>query len=128
MGPLVSQLQRERVHRYLEIGRHKDKARLLCGGKMLSEWGLADGYFYAPTIFQGTPDMTIAREEIFAPVAVLIKGKTFDEAMAVLNSTDYGLSGSIYRQEIRRAMRAVTDIQKCIYYINEHANGYDDYL
>src|SRR5258708_1257325 len=62
VGPLVSATQRERVHRYVQIGLKKDKARLLCGGRMLTEDLHAQGHFYAPTVFEGSPDMTIAQE------------------------------------------------------------------
>jgi len=128
VGPLVSHAQRERVHRYVQIGLHKDKARLLCGGKMLSEGPLADGSFYAPTIFQGTPAMTIAREEIFGPVAVLMKVRSFEEAMTVLNDSDYGLSGSIYTRDVNRAMRAIRDMQTGITYINAPTIGAEVHL
>ena len=128
VGPLVSQAQRERVHRYVQIGLRKDKARLLCGGRILSEGALAQGYFYAPTIFQGTPEMTIAREEIFGPVAVVMKVKSFDEAMAVLNHSDYGLSGSIYTRDINRVMRAIRDMQTGITYINAPTIGAEVHL
>jgi aldehyde dehydrogenase (NAD+) len=128
MGPLVSETQRERVHRYVQIGRKKDKARLLCGGKPLTTGALAQGHFYAPTIFHGSPDMTIAREEIFGPVAVLMKVKSFEEAMGVLNCSDYGLSGSIYTRDIQRAMRAIRDMQTGITYINAPTIGAEVHL
>jgi acyl-CoA reductase-like NAD-dependent aldehyde dehydrogenase len=128
VGPLVSQAQRERVHRYVQIGLQKDKARLLCGGRMLSEGPLAQGCFYAPTLFQGTPDMTIAKEEIFGPVAVLMKVRSFDEAIAVLNDSDYGLSGSIYTRDVNRVMRAIRDMQTGITYINAPTIGAEVHL
>jgi len=128
MGPLISQAQRERVHRYVEIGLRKDKARLLTGGKALTQGALAQGSFYAPTLFEGTAEMTIAREEIFGPVAVLIKVKSFEEAMAVLNNSDYGLSGSIYTRDVQRAMRAIRDMQTGITYINAPTIGAEVHL
>jgi aldehyde dehydrogenase (NAD+) len=128
MGPLVSATQRERVHRYVEIGLRKDKAKLLCGGHRLTEGPYSHGHFYMPTVFHGTPDMTIAQEEIFGPVTVLMKVDSFEEAIAVLNHTDYGLSGSIYTRDVNRAMRAVRDMQTGITYINAPTIGAEVHL
>jgi aldehyde dehydrogenase (NAD+) len=128
MGPLVSERQRERVHRYVQIGLHKDKARLLTGGQKLSKGVLAQGHFYAPTVFQGTPDMTVAREEIFGPVTVVMKASSFDQAIAMLNDSDYGLSGSIYTRDVNRAMRAIRDMQTGITYINAPTIGAEVHL
>ena len=123
VGPLVSQAPRATVHRYVELGRQKDKARLLCGGRMLSEGELAKGSFYAPTVFEGTPGMTIAREEIFGPVTVLLKVSSFEQAIEVLNDSVYGLSGSIYTRDVNRVMRAIRDMQTGITYINAPTIG-----
>ncbi len=128
MGPLVSQIQRERVDRYVHIGLKKDKARLLCGGRMLNDGPLAQGHFYAPTVFEGSPDMTIAQEEIFGPVTVLMKVRSFDEAMAVLNHSVYGLSGSIYTRDINRVMRTIRNMQTGITYINAPTIGAEVHL
>lgn len=128
VGPLVSHAQRERVHRYVQQGIHKDKARLLTGGRILEKGAFGQGFFYAPTLFQGTPTMTIAREEIFGPVAVLIKVGSFDEAMATLNDSDYGLSGSIYTRDVNRVMRAIRDMQTGITYINAPTIGAEVHL
>jgi len=128
MGPIVNETQLERVHRYVEIGRKKDHAKLLCGGKRLTGSAYDQGYFYAPTVFQGTTDMTIAREEIFGPVTILISCKSFEEGIAILNNTDYGLSGSIYTRDVNRAMRAVRDMQTGITYINAPTIGAEVHL
>lgn len=128
MGPLVSTAQRERVHRYVQMGLHRDKAKLLLGGKPLTEGPLAQGAFYAPTIFHGTPDMTIAREEIFGPVAVVMKARSFEDAMAMLNDSDFGLSGSIYTRDVNRALKAIRDMQTGITYINAPTIGAEVHL
>lgn len=128
MGPLVSASQRKRAHRYVEIGKHKDRAKLLTGGRMLVKGEYEKGFFYAPTLFEGTPDMTIAQEEIFGPVAVLIRVSSFDEAIRVLNRSVYGLSGSIYTRDVNRVMRAIQEMETGITYINAPTIGAEVHL
>ena len=128
MGPLVSAQQLERVCDYVQLGRNKDGARLLCGGKIHDEGDCTKGHFHEPTVFQGLPDMRIAQEEIFGPVAVLMKVKSFEEAMEVTNRAKYGLSGSIYTRDVNRAMRAVRDMEVGIAYINAPTIGAEVHL
>ena len=128
MGPLVSEDQRARVQRYVQIGKNKDGATLLTGGRALSQGEHAKGFFYAPTIFHGTPDMVIAREEIFGPVTLLLKVKSFEEAIQALNHSAYGLSGSIYTRDVNRVMRAIQDMQTGITYINAPTIGAEVHL
>jgi len=118
MGPLVSAEQRDTVHRYVEIGK-KEGATLLCGGAPLTDGALAKGHFYAPTVFSGVrPSMRIAREEIFGPVLSILEVKSLDEAIRVLNDTDYGLSSSIYTRDVSSAFRAIRDVDAGITYVN----------
>jgi acyl-CoA reductase-like NAD-dependent aldehyde dehydrogenase len=128
MGPLISDLQRSKVHQYVQTGKNKDGATLLTGGQMLSKGDLAKGFFYAPTIFDGTPDMVIAQDEIFGPVTVVMRVKSFEEAIQVLNNSAYGLSGSIYTQDVNRVMRAIRDMQTGITYINAPTIGAEVHL
>lgn len=128
MGPLVSKAQLEKVKDYVEIGKNKDQAKLLTGGQALSQGEYAKGFFYEPTIFVGDPQMRIAQEEIFGPVTVLIKVKSFEEAVQVLNGTDYGLSGSIYTQDIQRVMHSIRDMETGITYINAPTIGAEVHL
>lgn len=128
MGPLINEVQRARVHQYVQIGKNKDGATLLLGGQPLSKGNHAKGFFYAPTIFHGSPEMVIAREEIFGPVTVLIKVKSFEESIEVLNGCDYGLSGSVYTRDVNRVMRAVRDMQTGITYINAPTIGAEVHL
>src|SRR5918999_1574124 len=87
MGPLINDAAREKVHRYVQIGK-REGARLLIGGSICEETKWLDGYFYQPTIFdQVTPSMRIAREEIFGPVLSIIEVQSFEEAVEVLNGT-----------------------------------------
>lgn len=118
VGPLINEGQRETVEKYVGIGT-KEGAELLCGGVRAEDGDLAKGIFYKPTIFAGVDqNMTIAKEEIFGPVLSVIKVKSLDEAIAVLNNSIYGLSSSVYTQDINGAFRAMRDIEAGITYIN----------
>lgn len=118
VGPVVNRGQLETVHSYVEIGK-QEGAALLCGGEPDESGDLKKGFFYKPTIFVDVNrNMRIAREEIFGPVLSVIKVASFDEAIDVLNDTDYGLSSSIYTQDVNNAFRAIRDIQAGITYIN----------
>jgi aldehyde dehydrogenase (NAD+) len=128
MGPLINQAARERVHRYVQVGK-EEGARLLTGGSIYEEGKWVDGYFYRPTIFdQVTPSMRIAQEEIFGPVLSIIEVKSFEEAVAVLNGTPYGLSSSVYTRDIERSFRAMRDIEAGITYINGPTIGAEVHL
>jgi acyl-CoA reductase-like NAD-dependent aldehyde dehydrogenase len=119
MGPAVSEDQRQTVLEYIRIGQEEDKAKLVCGGKALTEGEYAQGYFLQPTIFdQVKPGMRIAQEEIFGPVLSVITIKSLEEAVQVLNDTEFGLSSSIYTKDVNRAFQAIRDIEAGITYIN----------
>ena len=95
LGPLVSDVQRERVRGYIQQGI-EEGARLLTGGAEPPE-GLGTGYFVRPTVFSEVrPDMTIAQEEIFGPVLSIIPYDTEDEAVEIANGTIYGLAGGVW--------------------------------
>src|SRR5437867_12460114 len=118
IGPLINQPAREKVHRYVQIAK-QEGARLGTGGSIYQEGNCRDGYFFQPTIFdQVTPSMRIAQEEIFGPVLSIIEVKSFEEAIEVLNGTAYGLSSSIYTNDVARAFRAMRDIEAGITYVN----------
>jgi aldehyde dehydrogenase (NAD+) len=123
VGPLVNKEQLTNVHRYVEIGQ-SEGAKLLLGGKVLTDGAFADGFFYQPTIFGDVkPEMRIAQEEIFGPVVCLIKVKGFDEMLEVANGTEFGLSLSMYTQDVNRAFRAIEDLESGIVYINAPTIG-----
>ncbi len=128
MGPLINEAAREKVHRYVQIGK-EEGARLLTGGAIYEEGKWIDGYFYRPTIFDRvTPSMRIAQEEIFGPVLSVIEVKSFEEAIEVLNGTPYGLSSSIYTRDVARAFRAMRDLEAGITYINGPTIGAEVHL
>ena len=96
MGPSVDENQFKTVLQYIDVGR-EDGATMVCGGERVTGDGFDKGYFVRPTLFDHvTPDMRIAREEIFGPVLSVLRVKDFDEAMQVANDSEYGLSSSIF--------------------------------
>jgi aldehyde dehydrogenase (NAD+) len=104
LGPLVSETQRERVRGYIGKGL-EEGARLVTGGAEQPE-DLPRGFYVRPTVFSDvTPEMTIAREEIFGPVLVLIPYEDEDDAVRIANDTVYGLAGGVWSGDQERAER-----------------------
>jgi len=102
LGPLVSDVQRERVRGFIQTGIDEG-AKLLTGGVDAPD-GLDQGYYVQPTIFsEVTPDMTIFREEIFGPVLSIVPYDTEDEAVELANDTIYGLAGGVWAGDADRA-------------------------
>ena len=119
VGPVVNDEQIKTISYYVGVGRDEDKATLVCGGNVADKGDLAKGKFFEPTVFDNvTPDMRIATEEIFGPVLSVITVESFEEAIEVLNNTEYGLSSSIYTADINQAFAALRDIECGITYIN----------
>jgi acyl-CoA reductase-like NAD-dependent aldehyde dehydrogenase len=128
MGPLINEPARQKVLGYIDIGK-QEGARLLVGGSSYEAGACANGCFFQPTIFdQVKPNMRIAQEEIFGPVLSIIEIGSFEEAVEVLNGTPYGLSSSIYTQDVARAFRAMRDIEAGITYINGPTIGAEVHL
>jgi acyl-CoA reductase-like NAD-dependent aldehyde dehydrogenase len=110
LGPLVSEDQREQVRGYIRQGID-DGAKLLTGGAEAPE-GLEQGYFVAPTVFSDvTPQMTIAQEEIFGPVLVLMPYEDEDDAVEIANDTIYGLAGGVWSGDPERAKKVALRIR-----------------
>jgi len=128
LGPVINQAAIEKIHSYTKIGRDEG-AKLLTGGEIASDGDLAKGFFYRPTIFADVDaGMRIAQEEIFGPTTALIKVADFDEAIRVANGIRYGLSSSIFTQDVNKAFRAMRDLQAGITYINAGTTGAEVHL
>jgi len=128
MGPVVSESQLKTVMKYVEIGQ-KEGATLACGGHRLTAGAYADGYFHEPTVFADVdPTMRIAQEEIFGPVVSVIRCTSLDEAVTIGNNVQYGLSASIYTQDVNRAFSAMRDMYTGIFYVNAPTIGAEVHL
>jgi acyl-CoA reductase-like NAD-dependent aldehyde dehydrogenase len=129
VGPLISKEQIEKVNYYVQVGKNEDKAELAAGGDYAKGEGLDKGYFYQPTIFINvTPEMRIAKEEIFGPVLSVLKCNDLDDAIKILNNTQYGLSSSIFTKNVNDAFKAVRDIKAGITYINGATIGAEAHM
>ncbi|MBK9122852.1 MAG: aldehyde dehydrogenase family protein [Chloroflexi bacterium] len=121
VGPLVNQKALEKVSSYMDVAR-QDGAQLLIGGGRDVDAG--PGYFFQPTLFGGvTPTMRIAREEIFGPVLSMIEVGSLEEAVRVNNDSAYGLSSSIFTENVNKAFQAIRDLTTGIVYINHGTTG-----
>lgn len=89
----------------------------------------AKGFFHEPTIFTDVdPKMRIAQEEIFGPVVSVMRCRSFEEAVAVANDVQYGLSASIYTQDLNKAFSAMRDVYTGIFYVNAPTVGAEVHL
>jgi aldehyde dehydrogenase (NAD+) len=123
VGPVVNKDQVKSVHEYVEIGK-KEGAKLVCGGNILDQGEYANGCYHEPTVFADVkPTMRIAQEEIFGPVVSVIPVESFEEALEVANGTEYGLSLSMYTQDVNRAFKAIEELESGIVYINAPTIG-----
>jgi aldehyde dehydrogenase (NAD+) len=128
VGPQVNANQIETSEKYVEIAL-REGAHLLCGGHALTSGAYAHGTFFEPTVLASVaPSMRVAREEVFGPVVSLIEISTFDEAIEIANSIDYGLSTSLYTRDVNRAFAAIRDLEAGITYINAPTIGAEVHL
>jgi alpha-ketoglutaric semialdehyde dehydrogenase len=123
LAPVINEKQKERVLEYIGVGRDEG-AKVLTGGEELTGDEYEKGNFIAPTVFdEMTPDMRIAREEIFGPVTGIIRTDDVDEAIRIANSVEYGLSASIYTHDITNVFKAIQGLEFGIVYVNAPTIG-----
>jgi acyl-CoA reductase-like NAD-dependent aldehyde dehydrogenase len=128
MGPSNSESQLQTVMKYVKIGGDEG-AKRMTGGNRLDTGAYAKGFFHEPTVFADVdPKMRVAREEIFGPVVSVIPCTSMDEAIAIANGVEYGLSASIYTQDINRAFQAMRDVYTGIFYVNAPTIGAEVHL
>ena len=128
VGPSNSEAQLQTVMKYVKIGL-EEGAKLATGGHRLDKGPYAKGFFHEPTVFVDVDaKMRVAREEIFGPVVSVIPCDSLDEAIAIGNSVDYGLSASVYTQDINRAFQAMRDLYTGIFYVNAPTIGAEVHL
>ncbi|HEX4242743.1 MAG TPA: betaine-aldehyde dehydrogenase, partial [Steroidobacteraceae bacterium] len=120
VGPLVSEQHMQKVLGYIERGR-AEGARVLIGGRRVTEGALGKGCFVAPTVFDGCrDDMAIVREEIFGPVMSVLEFEDEDEVVARANATEFGLAAGVFTNDLTRAHRVIARLQAGTCWINHY--------
>jgi aldehyde dehydrogenase (NAD+) len=119
MGPVVSAVQRDRIHRYLDKGKAEGATVVLDGGPAEVP-GTGNGFFVKPWLLAGSPDNICCREEIFGPAAYLVKFRNEAEAIELVNRLDYGLANSVWSTDLARANRVAEQLVAGNNWINAH--------
>lgn len=120
MGAQINQRQMEKILNYVEIGK-QEGATVLCGGTRDAEGELAKGAFIHPTLLGNvTNDMRVAQEEIFGPVAVVLKFKDEDDVVKMANDSAYGLGGAVWTRDINRALRVARAVETGRMWVNTY--------
>jgi acyl-CoA reductase-like NAD-dependent aldehyde dehydrogenase len=124
MGSQISGRQLDRILDYIQSGK-EEGADLLCGGERDMEGERAKGFFVKPTIFSNvTPEMKIAREEIFGPVLSAIRFRNVEEAVDIANGTMYGLAAAVWTKDVRLAHRVAGEVRAGSVWVNTY-NAFD---
>ena len=120
IGSQINEAQVKKIAAYMEIAK-QEGATIACGGERATEGDLKNGCFFQPTLITGVNNkMRIAQEEIFGPVAVVIKFKTEDEVIAMANDSTYGLGGAVWTQDITRAMKVARSVETGRMWVNTY--------
>jgi aldehyde dehydrogenase (NAD+) len=120
MGPLVSQRQRDRVEGYIADGRAAGARTVVGGGRPAH---LSRGWYVEPTVFADVAnDMTIAQDEIFGPVVVVIPYGTLDEAVAIANDSRYGLGGAVFTADAAAGLAVARRVRTGTFAINAYGH------
>ena len=120
MGSQINEGQLKKILSYIDIAK-SEGATIACGGERCTEGELAKGAFMKPTLITNvTNDMRVAQEEIFGPVACVIKFKTEDEVIVMANDSKYGLGGAVWTRDINRAIRVSRAIETGRMWVNTY--------
>lgn len=123
MGPAVNQAELDGNFEHIAFAQ-REGAKLLWGGQRLTDGELAHGHFMSPAVLGGvTPEMRLAREEVFGPVVGIIAVDSFDEALTVANGLEVGLSASIVTRDLKKAMLYTERIQAGVVKVNQISTG-----
>lgn len=120
MGCQVSEGHLNKILDYVRIGK-EEGATVLTGGNRITDGELGKGVFMQPTLLSDvTNDMRVAQEEIFGPVAVIIKFKDIDEVIAMANDSEYGLAGGVWTQDLNKALKVGREVQTGRVWVNTY--------
>jgi acyl-CoA reductase-like NAD-dependent aldehyde dehydrogenase len=119
MGPVLSRVQRDRILKYIEIGK-QEGATVAIGGSAPEGPGFEKGFWVLPTILTNvTKDMRVAQEEIFGPVLSVIRYSDVDEAVEIANGTEYGLSSAVWSSDYERALDVANRVRAGTIWVND---------
>lgn len=128
VGPVVNKAALEKINHYVQIGIQQG-ATLLRGGKILEKLPYDKGFYFEPTLFTDvTPEMIIAQEEIFGPVISIIEVDSLERAIEVNNGVKFGLSSSIFSQDVNTIFKAQHLLDTGIVYVNAGTTGAEIHL
>ncbi len=120
MGAQIDGRQLEKILKMIEIGK-EEGAKVLCGGTRITEEPLQKGFFMRPTLLGNVDNrMRVAQEEIFGPVACVLKFKTEEEVIAMANDSEYGLGGAVWTRDINRALRVSRAVETGRMWVNTY--------
>lgn len=120
MGSQINGGQLKKILSYIDIGK-SEGAKVLCGGEAITDGELGNGCFMRPTLLGDvTNDMRVAQEEIFGPVACILKFKTEEEVIEMANDSEYGLGGAVWTRDINRALRVARGIETGRMWVNTY--------
>ncbi|AOV08933.1 aldehyde dehydrogenase family protein [Sporosarcina ureilytica] len=128
IGPVINGKALKKISSYIDVGK-EEGAKLLAGGRILRDGDLGKGHYFEPTLFTDVKwDSRLAQEEIFGPVVSLIEVTSLEEAIEVNNSVQYGLSSSIFSQDVNKVFQAQRDLDTGIVYVNAGTTGAEIHL
>lgn len=128
MGPVINQKAINKIESYFKIAE-EEGLNLVTGGKRITDGDLANGNFILPTIYKNVPENSrLFQEEIFGPVLVITKCNSLEDAINKANNCQYGLSSSIFTNDVRNSMIAMRELESGITYINAPTIGAEAHM